>query len=133
MQWKFPTDDWAKLQAYLTALGESALRQGVGPALYTAAQKVMTESKQSFVPVDTGALRSSGYVREPTYTGTATKVELGFGGPAAPYAVYVHENMHAHHNVGQAKYLEVPLNQAQHNIVEEVTTRVKALVDRRAA
>ena len=33
-------------------------------------------------------------------------MEVGFGGPAADYAIYVHEDLSAHHPVGEAKYLE---------------------------
>lgn len=36
-------------------------------------------------------------------------VELGYD---TDYAVPVHEILHVHHPVGQAKYLEVPLMQA---------------------
>ena len=52
-------------------------------------------------------------------------MELGFGGPAGKgnqrgtsnkidvgYALIVHENLTASHNVGRAKYLEIPFNQA---------------------
>jgi len=70
---------------------------------------MMTAAKQDYVPVDTGALRASGYVAPPELLPTGATIELGFGGPAAPYAVFVHEDLTKHHPVGQAKYLELPV------------------------
>jgi len=48
-------------------------------------------------------------VNDPIIGDTAASVRLGFGGPAAPYAVLVHEDLTKRHKVGQAKYLEIPL------------------------
>lgn len=64
---------------------------------------------QLLVPVDTGHLKNSGYVRD---LGEGKGVEIGF---TASYAIYVHENMEAYHAVGQAKFLEQSLkdNHAQ--------------------
>lgn len=36
---------------------------------------------------------------------SATAIKVGF---SASYAIYVHENLEAHHEVGQAKFLEQP-------------------------
>lgn len=83
--------------------------QAVAAALFQEAEVIMAASKQDYVPVDTGALRASGHVQSPRTVGTQTLVELGFGGPAAPYAVIVHEDLTKRHKVGQAKYLEIPL------------------------
>lgn len=83
--------------------------QAMGQALVETAEQVMTVSKTDYVPVDTGALRASGHVQPAVWQGAKVEVEFGFGGPAAPYALYVHENLTAHHPVGQAKYLESPL------------------------
>lgn len=55
-------------------------------------------------PVETGALRNSALVTPDPVDELA--VALSFGGAAAPYAVYVHENLTAHHPVGEAKFLE---------------------------
>jgi hypothetical protein len=55
-----------------------------GGALYVEAEIEMTEAKAR-TPVDTGALRGSGYVDQPQYSGREIRVELGFGGPAAGY------------------------------------------------
>ena len=42
------------------------------------------------VPVDTGALMSTGHFQTQR-DGSKVKVVLGYGGPSAPYAAYVHE------------------------------------------
>jgi len=68
-------------------------------------EEIMTDAKASAaghgVPVKTGALRASGTVEQPE----PLVVELSFGGAAAPYALAVHENVAAHHTVGEARYL----------------------------
>lgn len=64
----------------------------VGAALFRRAEAVMTKSKQNFVPVDLGALMNSGTVSPPKI-GKEIVVELSFGGPAAPYALAVHEHL----------------------------------------
>lgn len=110
------------IAALLTQFGESAV-QSLGRQLYLEAQGIISQSQQ-LCPVDTGALRSSGYVEEPTREGDVMRVELGYGGPASKrnpktgeatddYAVFVHENLEAHHPVGMAKFLEIPFNAAQ--------------------
>lgn len=86
-----------------------AIERAVAAKLFQRAEAVMTISKSSFVPVDTGALRGSGHVSLPQIVGGRITVTLGYGGPAAPYAVHVHEDMSAHHPVGGAKYLERPM------------------------
>jgi hypothetical protein len=83
--------------------------QAVGMALYQEAEAIMTASKETYVPVDTGALRASGRVEPPIALGAVLAVTMGFGGPSAPYAVIVHEDLTKRHPVGQAKYLEIPL------------------------
>jgi hypothetical protein len=35
-------------------------------------------------------------------------VEMGYGGPATPYALRQHEELDYYHTVGKAKYLEDP-------------------------
>ena len=44
-------------------------------------------------PLDTGALRASGMAHPPEVSGTKVTVRLTFGGAAAPYALFVHENL----------------------------------------
>jgi hypothetical protein len=76
--------------------------------LYKVANQIMTDSKR-IVPILHGVLASTGYVAHPVITGSRVTVNLGYGGPAAPYAVVQHENLSFHHKPGrQAKYLESP-------------------------
>ena len=75
-------------------------------ALVEEAELEMTEMKKR-TPVDTGALRSSGHIANPRRNGSEEfAVDIAFGGPAAPYAPIVHEDLDAFHKVGQAKYVE---------------------------
>lgn len=75
-------------------------------AVREIAEEVMTDVKASApgkgVPVDTGALRASGTVEGPD---PLNLVVIGFGGPAAPYALKQHERTDYSHTVGEARYL----------------------------
>lgn len=84
-------------------------KQAVARALVEEAETIITASKQQYVPVDTAALKNSGFVQPRAVSESRFEVTLGFGGPAAPYAVIVHEDLTKRHTVGQAKYLEIPL------------------------
>lgn len=108
----------------------------LGKQLYREAQGIMAAS-QGLVPVDTGALRSSGYVDEPKREGDTIEVLLGYGGPAAQinpktgestdgYALRVHENLEANHPVGGPKFLELPFDQASRGMDDRVAKGIKA-------
>lgn len=112
----------------------------VAAALKTEAELTMTESKRE-VPVDTGALRDSGFVDEPKISANNISVKLGYGGVATKvnpksgeitttYAVIVHENMKAHHVVGKAKFLEDPIKRRRKNILNNINLRVKRALER---
>lgn len=88
-----------------------------------ATEECMTESKL-LCPVDTGNLRSTGHVQEKV-EGDKVIYELGYGGTAAPYAVAVHENLSAHHAVGQAKYLEVPFTKTKESAPGRIAAAMK--------
>jgi len=102
----------------------------LGSALFQIGEEIIGKSKEDFVPVDLGHLRSSGFVEEPkTSSRNGVTVELGFGGPAGKgnvggaknkisvgYALIVHEDLSARHKVGGSKYLEKPFNRAQRNM-----------------
>lgn len=105
----------AKIQDLLTAVpqaGQDALR--------AEAEIEMTEAKRR-TPVLTGALRASGVV-QPVEGQLA--VTLTFGGPAAAYAIWVHENMEAFHRTGQAKFLESTLLESAPYIAQRIATRI---------
>lgn len=44
----------------------------------------------------------------------------------APHAVYVHEDLEAYHEEGQAKYLEQPAREMQQELMDTVTRSIKA-------
>lgn len=110
--------------ANLNALA-AKVPQHVEAALREEAEIEMTEAKKR-TPVDLGPLRASGKVTT-TRAGLRITAELGFGGPSAPYAVYVHEDMDAHHPVGEAKFLESTIKES----APYMPARVAASVARR--
>lgn len=92
-------------------------------ALYLEANIIMTESKR-IVPVDTGALKASGFVADPEFQRRNIRVMMAYGGAAKEYAIYVHEILRNKHPHGQAKYLEVPLHAAQKNLGARLAARI---------
>lgn len=95
----------------------------VARALYAEAQEIRTVSMRR-TPVDTGTLRASHMVSEPTIQGNTIEVRIGVGGPAAPYALYVHENLSARHGVGQAKFLESAVLEAMPTLARRIAARI---------
>lgn len=110
------------VQARLNQLAQGMGAQ-VGAALRAEAEIEMTEAKRR-TPVLTGALRASGHVTGPTWRLRHVTVELKFGGPAAPYAVYVHENVDAFHKNGEAKFLESTLLESAPHLAARVARRI---------
>jgi hypothetical protein len=93
-------------------------------ALVEEAELEMTEMKLR-TPVDTGALRSSGHIANPRRTASEEfAVDIAFGGPAAPYAVAVHEDPDAFHPVGQWKFVESVVLESAPHMPERVFRRV---------
>ena len=76
-------------------------------AMNSLGELVMGDAKLE-CPVDTGALRASGYVMLVFTARGVFVVIIGFGGVAVPYALYQHETLSLHHAVGKSKYLEDP-------------------------
>jgi hypothetical protein len=97
-------------------------------ALYQEATAIFEQS-QKLVPVDTGALYSSGNVSQIMREGNRIFVRVGYGGPAAPYALYVHENLYAKHDAPtQAKYLETPLYRRVPVLIKNLATRINYMI-----
>lgn len=97
------------LAAGLMAL-EGAVPEAMGTALYEFAEGDLLPLAKERTPVDYGILRDSGLVKLPKITKDGVTVEIGFGGGAAHYALWVHEDLEAKHEVGQAKFLESAIN-----------------------
>ena len=95
----------------------------VGPAWWDTVQENVMIPSLDEVPVHTGTLRATGQniLIQTPHTITC---EVGYGSEAAPYALYVHENLAIHHPIhidekgeiyncgGKAKFLEDPVNAA---------------------
>ncbi len=99
-------------------------KQAAARALYQEAELVMGKSKE-MCPVDTGTLRDSGYVKPPETTADKVSVEMGYGGAAQEYAIYVHENLNANHPVGEAKFLEKPVNEVKPQLANNLARRIR--------
>lgn len=71
-------------------------------------QETEVEAKEvkRITPVDKGNLRASIHVVGPFREGRRIWCMVVAGGPAASYALYVHEDLEAFHKVGQAKFIE---------------------------
>lgn len=115
-----------EVQRTLAKMGAAATG-GLARELYREGEQIMTVSKP-LVPVDTGALRSTGHVKPPEIEGHQVRVTMGYGGPAGAevggvyvgYALKVHEDLAAFHPTGQAKYLEQPAMEAAKGMPERV-------------
>lgn len=97
------------MEQFLEKIGADAAPT-VARAMNIRAEMTMTRSKAEFVPVDTGALRSSGKV-DTEVQGTTVTTQLGYGGAAKAYAVIVHEVNKNYRGGRQYKYLETPLKE----------------------
>ena len=97
-------------------------------ALYQEALKVEKLSR-SLTPVETGALRASHETEFPKIEGGDVSIRIRVGGPAAGYAVYVHENLEAFHKVGQAKFLESAINASREDLIRGVAARLSRTVE----
>ena len=111
--------DLTRLRATMERKIGALVKDPAARALRSVGEVYMTEAKKR-TPVDTGVLRSSGHVRGPEKSGDTWQVRLIFGGPAAKYAAQVHENLTAHHAVGQAKYLESVILEHRKTFTREV-------------
>lgn len=77
----------------------------VGVSLMYETEIETTESKKR-TPVDKGALRATVHAEGPFREGRRIYSMIVAGGPAAAYAIYVHEDPDAFHLVGQWKFIE---------------------------
>jgi hypothetical protein len=86
----------AKFQARMARIARTFHDDEVANGLYRWAEGVMGMSKAEYVPVDLGNLSSTGHVEPPERSGRKVRVRLVYGGPAAPYALAVHEHPSRH-------------------------------------
>lgn len=124
----------AKVSQRLEKAGRGARAALLG-TLFEEGEELMRISKEQYVPVDTGTLRASGFVRKMK---TSLGVEVGFGGSAARYALKVHENPRSGKTggvspsgkkyktwakVGQWKYLITPFKLRKPGLKKRVSRR----------
>lgn len=115
------------IQAKLAGLS-AAVRPAILAALFEEGETIIKESKER-VPVDTGALKNSGFVEPPAWvTPGLARITVGFGGPAAEYAVIVHEDFEAHHETGGPKYLESVILERAPGFGDRIAARVAARI-----
>ena len=55
-------------------------------------------------------------------------IEIGFGGPSAPYTVRKHENLTLNHSTGQAKWLENAFNWQLPMLPGRIEQRVRSVL-----
>lgn len=94
------------LRKELRLAGERAEVAGRA-GIYAVAVAIMRDAKRR-TPVDTGALRASGFVTVPTRA--TPNIQIGFGGPAKAYAAIQHEVSWYRHRVGESHFLLNAIN-----------------------
>lgn len=75
------------------------------------------------VPVRFGNLKGTIHVEDQS-KGNQAKVAIVAGGPAAPYAVYVHEDLEAFHPNGEAKFIESVIKESAPHKLQRVAARI---------
>ena len=96
------------------------------------------ELAKTRIPLESGALRDSGFLLDPSYKGKS-KVDLEFGF-TGPYAIVQHENLSYNHPglnsknktggaQGQAKYLETSVNQMEGRLNTEIAAAIKRFTE----
>jgi hypothetical protein len=125
----FTLEGDVELQAVLRAAQLEAPK-AVAIAIYEEANVIFAKS-QVLVPVDTGALRGSGGVSAIQGSGQGMYVDIFYGGPAASYALYVHEIIGNYHKPPtQAKYLEQPVMEAMSTLQENLKGRIIDIIEK---
>ena len=99
------------------------LDRAAAMALNEVAEETMTDAKEH-TPVEYGVLRASGHVSQ--YAAASNlEAKLAFG---TEYAVYVHENLRAHHDVGEAKFLENAMNRTVGTLKSRIAGKVGSIL-----
>ena len=110
--------------------GKEDTPQAIAQAIWEEANVIFAKS-QVLVPVDTGVLRGSGGVSAPQMGSQGYFVDIFYGGPAASYALYVHEIIGNYHNPPtQAKYLEQPVMEAMSTIQQNIKGRIFDIIQK---
>jgi hypothetical protein len=130
-EYSFTLEGADKLASMLSSVGPEAPKI-VSTVLLEEANVIFNRS-QVLVPVDTGALRGSGGVSAAIPVPGGVGVDIFYGGPAASYALFVHEIQHFYHNPPtQAKYLEQPFMERLPDIQKNMAARIIHLIESRS-
>jgi hypothetical protein len=113
----------ADISKMLRGLGQARERARAAGlrAMDIAGEKVLGDAQQ-LCPVDTGFLQSSATSEPAVERGNKITKQVGFN---ADYAAAVHENLTAHHEVGQAKFLETAIKQNARKLREYVASEMR--------
>lgn len=133
--------DTRAFEAALTEYAGKTLPGGIARGLTKWGEETMGEIKGTpDVPVMDGQLRATGVVLPVEVSGDTLTLTLGFGGPAAPYAVKTHENPRAGKTggvspsgrrykkwarVGGYKFLEAPMARNGHKVPDAISGEVR--------
>lgn len=102
------------------------MTEEVAQAMFDFGGLVLNEALK-LTPIDTGELRSRGFVEGPFQTQDEQYYAVAVGyekhdenGKGDYYAVPVHERTNVHHEVGQAKFLEEPFKRLQKEFIRQL-------------
>lgn len=109
----------AKLRAFRDKFPDEVMR-----ALYLETEVEVKEAKRR-TPVDEGTLRGTVHQQGPTRNFRHIYTLIVAGGPAAPYAIYVHEDPDVFHKVGQWKYIESVIMESRMYFGARVAKRIE--------
>jgi len=123
MAFSIKFDDRQGIRRKLQKMMQDTPRE-VSKAVRMEAEIEATESKRR-TPVDLGNLKASIHVEGPEISGNQISATIAAGGPAAPYAVYVHEDLSAYHKVGQAKFIESTLKESAPFLPARIAKRLR--------
>lgn len=124
IQVELPASEREKFEKSLHNASKDIIQKCAG-SLYRSAERIMRISKDTFVPVDTGALQSSGNVSLPVITESSIEVVLSYGNESVDYAISVHETDKHYRNGKQWKYLETPLKDSLNEIMDRLKEEVR--------
>lgn len=111
------------------AVGGPIVAGHVSTAVFEEAWEIFRQSQQE-VPYRYGFLAGSGRVDPPTMVNNQIVVQIFYGGAAAPYALWVHENRDMNFRNGRkAKYLYDPVMQRLKVLDKNIAMRVENLLE----
>ena len=110
------------------AVGGPKVAGHVSMAIYEEAWEIFRQSQQE-VPYRYGFLAASGRVDPPILSTGEIVVEIFYGGAAAPYALWVHENREMNFRNGRkAKYLYDPVMARMRVFDKNIALRVEDML-----